>query len=204
MGGGDHPPYVPSATGFGDAHFGFKFAIETPAAWAVQLDWKAPLGYERAPTYFSDDSTDINVAEQTSNPKLGEGQQDVSGILHFGTTIGQRGFVQAAGGYTYRFEAPENLIVLSADADLRVTGPILVGGQYRGQLANTSDNPTRDSDLHQVRIISWTTDGPVRVVAPHHVGEERGPYRRVLRGHELQEHQARPSAGLPGEAMKQP
>jgi len=31
-----------------------------------------------------------------------------------------------------------------------VTGPILVGGQYRGQLAGEGDNPTRDSDRHLV------------------------------------------------------
>jgi len=133
MGGGDHPPYVPSATGFGDAHFGFKYALRSGrTASAIELNWKAPLGYERAPTYFSDDSTDINVAEQTNNPKLGEGQQDVSGILHFGTAIRHRGFAQAAGGYTYRFEAPEN------------------GGQYRGQISGQSGNPTRDSDRHLV------------------------------------------------------
>jgi hypothetical protein len=151
MGGGNHPPYVPSATGFGDAHFGFKYALRSGrTASAIELNWKAPLGYERAPTYFSDDSTDINIAEHTNNPKLGEGQQDVSGILHFGTAFGHRGFVQAAGGYTYRFEAPENLIVLSADVGFWVTGPILVGGQYRGQMAGESDNPTRDSDRHLV------------------------------------------------------
>lgn len=151
LGGGDHPPYVPSATGFGDAHFGFKYALKSgKTAAAFQVDWKAPLGYERAPTYFSDDSTDINIAEHTDNPKLGDGQQDVSGILHVGTAIGHKGFAQAAGGYTYRFEAPENLIVLSADVGWWVSGPLLIGGQYRGQLANQGDNPTRDSDRHLV------------------------------------------------------
>jgi hypothetical protein len=151
LGGGDHPPYVPSATGFGDAHFALKYAIKNGrSATAVELNWKAPLGYERAPTYFADDSTDINVAEHTDNPKLGEGQQDVSAILHYGTGIGSHAFVQAAGGYTYRFESPANLIVLSADVGYWITGPILIGGQYRGQLASEGDNPTRDSDLHQV------------------------------------------------------
>lgn len=153
LGGGDHPPYVPSATGFGDAHFALKYAIKNGrTAAAVEVNWKAPLGYERAPTYFSDDSTDINIAEHTDNPKLGDGQQDVTGILHVGTAIGHKGFVQGAGGYTYRFEAPENLIMLSADVGWWITGPILIGGQYRGQMAieGESHNPTRDSDRHLV------------------------------------------------------
>jgi len=151
LGGGDHPPYVPSATGFGDAHFALKYAVKNGrTATAIELNWKAPLGYERAPTYFSDSTTDINVAEQTGNPKLGEGQQDISGILHVGTGIGSHAFVQAAGGYTYRFEAPEDLIVFSAEVGYWITGPILIGGQYRGQIAMEGDNPTRDSDLHRV------------------------------------------------------
>jgi hypothetical protein len=157
LGGGDHPPYVPSATGFGDAHFALQYALSSGrSATAIEVNWKAPLGYERAPTYFADDSTDINIAEHTDNPRLGEGQQDVSAILHFGTGIGHRGFVQAAGGYTYRFEAPENLILMSADVGFWVTGPVLVGAQYRGQIANQGDNPTR-TWWDRWSCTAWTT-----------------------------------------------
>jgi hypothetical protein len=143
--------WLPTATGFGDGIFGFKYNLKNGrTAMALELDWKAPLGYERNPTYFGNDSIDINVAKQLNAPRQGEGQQDVSIALHVGTAIGSRGFVQGMGGYKYRFEDPSDQIVLAGDVGLWMGKTWLLGGMYRGQLASTGPNPTRDADLHRV------------------------------------------------------
>jgi hypothetical protein len=147
----DGNAYVPTVTGFGDAVFGFKLHLRNGArAAALEVDWKAPFGYERAPTYFADDTTDINRAKQLGEPRLGDGQQDVSAVLHMGSAIGSRGFAQVAGGYTYRFEDPADQIVLRADLGLWVSGDWMLAGRYRGQVAMSGDNDTRDPDRHLV------------------------------------------------------
>lgn len=149
--GPDDPNALPTATGFGDGVFGLKYNLKNGAtAMALELDWKAPLGYERNPTYFGHDSIDINVARQLDPPRLGEGQQDVSIALHAGTAIGSRGFVQGMGGYKYRFEEPSDQIVLAGDVGWWVGKTFMLGGIYRGQLASTGPNPTRDADRQLV------------------------------------------------------
>jgi hypothetical protein len=149
--GPDDPNALPTATGFGDGVFGLKFNLKNgPSAAAIELDWKAPLGYERSPTYFGDDSTDINIARQLDAPRLGEGQQDVTLALHLGSAIGSRGFVQAMGGYKYRFEEPADQIVLAGDLGLWMGTTWFLGGTYRGEIASEGGNPTRDADRHLV------------------------------------------------------
>jgi len=149
--GPDDPGALPTATGFGDGVFGLKFNLKNgPSAAAIELDWKAPLGYERSPTYFGNDTIDVNTARQLDPPRLGEGQQDVTLALHLGSAIGSRGFVQAMGGYKYRFEDPSDQIVLSGDLGLWMGKTWFLGGMYRGQLASEGDNPTRDADRHLV------------------------------------------------------
>jgi hypothetical protein len=149
--GATDPDALPTATGFADAVFGFKFNLRNgPSSAAIELDWKAPLGYERNPTYFGNDTIDVNQAKQLNAPRLGEGVQNVTLALHLGSGIGSRGFVQVAGGYMYRFEDPADLIVLSGDLGLWMGRTWFVGGLYQGQIAMEGDNPTRDADWHRV------------------------------------------------------
>lgn len=150
-GGASDPDALPTATGFGDAVFGLKFKLKNgTSAAAVELDWKAPLGYERNPTFFGDSTLDINRARQLVAPVLGEGQQDVMLALHLGSAIGSRGFVQVMGGYRYRFEEPADQIVMAGDVGLWMGRTWFLGGVYRGQLASEGDNPTRNADRHLV------------------------------------------------------
>ena len=137
---------VPTATGLGDVTVGFrwKLANERRAA-ALELDWKAPLGYEKdqflthadsveaGSTPANPDLLDENVAHQVGSPVLGDGQNDVTLSLQLGTALGQWGFLQAGGGYRYRFENPGNQVVGSADVGWWLARDLLVAGCYRGE-----------------------------------------------------------------------
>ena len=156
---------VPTASGLGDALIGFKWRIaDGRTAAALELDWKAPLGYERngffshadsvgaGDTNGDGDSLDVNKLKQLGSPVLGDGQQDITGSFLAGTAIGSRTFVQGSAGYRYRFEeAFTDQIVTSADVGIWFTHSLMLGGRYRGLfVAQKSANPTRDPERQLV------------------------------------------------------
>jgi hypothetical protein len=154
-------PQPPTATGFGDALVGLRFGLANGrTAMALELDWKAPLSYERDRSFsrqdsirFGDatgdgDSLDANLFRTGGEPRLGDGQQDLTLALHVGTALTSRGFVEASGGYRYRFEDPEDQIVVAADAGFWLSNRLLLGGRYLGEIAASegprlTDAPTR-------------------------------------------------------------
>lgn len=150
---------VPTATGLGDAVLGFKWRIANGrTAAAIELDWKAPLGYERnrffshadsvgaGDTNGDGDSLDVNRLNQLGSPVLGDGQQDITASFLAGTALGSRVFVEGSAGYRYRFEeAYTDQFVAGADLGIWFTHTLMIGGRYRGLfVAQKSDNPTRD------------------------------------------------------------
>lgn len=148
--GGSQPPFLNTTTAFGDAHFGILLPIKKGATpISLELDWKTPFGYDRDPTFFTENDTiDMNAYSQSIPPALGDGQMDLSGLLHAGWSLGSRGWWQAGAGYTYRMEAPGDRIDLRSDIGLWLTSSIMVTGRYRGGLAMEGDNPTRDATRH--------------------------------------------------------
>jgi hypothetical protein len=152
----------PTQTGLGDGVFGLRYRLANGRAGAaLELDWKVPLSYERdgmlthadsvrAGDVSGDgDSLDANAVRQLGSPVLGDGQQDLTLTLLLGTAM-SRGFVQAGGGYKYRFEEPQDQIVLSADVGYWVTSTLLLAGRYRGVMASEGERTTDDPDLHRV------------------------------------------------------
>jgi hypothetical protein len=150
-------------TGLGDAQIGFRYKIFSgSAAAAFQVDWKAPLSYERSgflthadsvaagDASGDGDSLDANVARQLGSPVLGDGQQDVTFSLLYGGPLTKSGFFQVTGGYKYRFEKPKDQIVLAADVGYWVTGSILLAGRYQGEMAGNGDRPTDEPDVQRV------------------------------------------------------
>jgi hypothetical protein len=121
-------------TGLSDLRAALKVMLmDGPSALAFEVEWKAPLGYNR----------------QTF-PRLGDGQQDISGLVHFGASMPRfNGFVQAAGGYRYRFEDPEDEIRGSIDLGVWIGPSILVAGRYDAAFA-LQETPTGDAYAHQV------------------------------------------------------
>ena len=153
---------LPTQAGLGDALVGLRYRIARGStAAAIEVDWKAPLGYERdrflthadsvaAGDISGDgDSLDANAARQLGSPVLGDGNQNVIVSLLLGTTL-PRGFVQIAGGYEYRFEEPKDQIVMAADVGFWLTRSLLLAGRYQGEMAGDGVRPTDDPDLHLV------------------------------------------------------
>jgi hypothetical protein len=160
--GGERVP--PTVTGLGDAVVGLRYRIANGRTGAaLELDWKAPLSYERSrffPVTRADsiaagdtdgdgDSLNLSVVRHLGSPVLGDGQSDVALKLHLGTAI-PRGFLQASGGYRYRFESPKDQVVLSADLGVWLTRSLLLAGRYEGEIAGQGDRPADEPDRHRV------------------------------------------------------
>jgi hypothetical protein len=158
-------PDPPSATGFADGLLGFRYNLSNASrAISVELDWRPPLGYKRN-HYLSHadsvlagdrngdgDSLDFNVVREVGQPTLGEGVQDLSLVVHVGSTFpGWKAFAQASGGYRYRFEDFADQIVASADIGMWLTHTVMLSANYVGEIAmGEGDNPTLDPDRHLV------------------------------------------------------
>jgi hypothetical protein len=132
-------PYQITQAALTDVTLGMRWRLMNGArGLAAEVDWTAPLGYDR----------------ETSFGLLGDGRQRLGGSLACGTAIGHGGFVQASGGYLYRFErfgqdsfaAPNyyatkssgSFFTTSADAGWWVGKSLLVGGRYAGQTVTAS------------------------------------------------------------------
>ena len=147
-----------ATTGFGDGLLALRYNIRNGrSAMALQLDWRPPLGYQRDLNLSPDDSLacgdsngdgdslDTNCARQTGKVVLGDGVQVVTLALHAGTALPfAAGFMQASGGYRYRFEDPVDQIVASGDVGWWVGPNVLLAGHYAAEFA--ADNPDRGTD----------------------------------------------------------
>lgn len=155
-------PALPTATGFADALIGFKYRLANGGtAAALELGWRPPLSYERnlflthqdsircGDADGDGDSLDANCVRQTGEARLGDGINDVSLALHLGSAITSRGFVQASGGYRYRFEDPDDQVVVTADAGVWITRSLLLAGQYVGEFASTNSERLTDKISRQ-------------------------------------------------------
>lgn len=147
---------LPTATGLSDALFGLRYAlVHGSRAAALQVEWKAPLSYERRRVFattqdasFALTANDANIERQVARPGLGDGQNDVTSTLQIGTSI-PRGFLQIAGGYRYRFDAPGDQMVADADLGLWVRSNVMLAGRYQGQIAlEDGERATEDPDRH--------------------------------------------------------
>ena len=150
-----------TATGLGDALIGLRLPVTNgKVGAAIEIVWKAPLGYDRS-QYLTradsiaagdnngdGDSLDANAARQLGSPVLGDGQQDISFQLHLGMPA-PRGFLQVSGGYKLRFETPQDQIVLGADLGMWMTRSLMLAGRYQGQMASDGDRPTDEADFHR-------------------------------------------------------
>ncbi|MBI5710209.1 MAG: hypothetical protein HZC42_07900 [Candidatus Eisenbacteria bacterium] len=133
-----------TSTGLANLQFGLRYALAQGAtAAAVQLDWDAPLGYDRNASL------------------LGDGLQQLTASLQLGTAIAKRGFVEAGAGYGYRFlsvtqngktEAAKqdwaNVVTASADLGLWLTRSVLLGGRYGGTITTSHGDLFAERNLH--------------------------------------------------------
>jgi hypothetical protein len=180
-------------TGLGDATVGFRYRLANAAsAFAIELDWKAPLGYNRhllathqdsircGDASGNGDSLRQDCLRQTVAPRLGEGQQDVSLLLRAGYAfVPLRAYVDLSGGYRYRFDAPADQIVGGAEVGFWLTRMLMVGGRYQGEIAAGSGNlPIDEIDRHLVGpLLIYRVDDNLDVqVSSMHTASAKNAY----------------------------
>jgi hypothetical protein len=120
------------------------------SAAAIEADWITPMGYDRHLT-----------------PSLGDGQQSLGAKLDWGMGLGKRGFVQASGGYRYRFleigkrgtvdtladDATaqwSDQALMSADLGLWVSHAVMIAGRYQGRTTLTNGPQAADEKVQLV------------------------------------------------------
>lgn len=159
-----------TATGAGDLLLGLRYRLlgrgaGSRSVMSLEVGWKAPLGYDAGvrhnrarlvqldttivESYAPWDSA--NVVRQLAAPRLGEGQQDLQGVLLFGLALPQwNGFVQGTAGYRYRFDEPNDQIVLGAGLGWWLTKRLLISGHYDGTVAMNEDEFEADGYQEQL------------------------------------------------------
>jgi len=127
--------FLPTQTGLSDALIGFKYQLKDGStAAALEADWKAPLAYDRE--LF---------------PALGDGQQDIGGVLHLGAALDRLNtFLEVSGGYLYRFETPPDEVRGLVDLGSWLGPSVLVSGHYEYFTTVGADTPLEESSAHIV------------------------------------------------------
>jgi hypothetical protein len=136
-------------TGVSDLQLGMRIKMaEGHQAAALEIDWYAPVGYNRkylltAGQIASADAgecanltgTDsINCVRQLAPARLGSGEQEVSAAIHWGTSVKRfNGFFQASQGYLYRGDLAGQAL-FTADLGFWIGRSVLVAGRYRGAI----------------------------------------------------------------------
>jgi hypothetical protein len=137
-------------TGMSDLRLGLRYKIaDGPNALALEADWKAPLGYDRHGLSEPDSATAVR---QQSPPRLGDGQQDITAALHYGTVLKRlHGFLQLAHGFRWRAEDPASQAVFGADLGFWLRPSLLLVGRYRGGLdVGPGKTDADETDFHLV------------------------------------------------------
>lgn len=146
-----------TSTGLSNLLFGLRWGLQQGgSALALELDWQAPLGYDRRESLLGG---------------LTGGLPQLSGSLLFGRGFGRSVFLQAGAGYAYRFlsivpkqdtppaETTRMTVPLSADLGWWIGRSLLIGGRYQGQVTAGHGELLPPQDVHLVGpVLVWRVD----------------------------------------------
>lgn len=153
---------VPTHSGLSQLDLGLHYNIMNGnRAMALEAGWHAPAGYDRK-----------------LNPALGDGRQELYGRLNWGSTLGQRGFLELSGGGSYRFHKfgsgdssskkdprlTTNVYYdFGADMGLWFGHSLMIGGRYLGRMLGSTNGRGTASNVHQI--------GPIRLAGKDQLEE---------------------------------
>lgn len=174
-----------TATGLQDAMVGMRLNLVNGASAAsVQIDWTAPLGYDRKRGFYGQLLGDgVLYVDSLGNLQTPDGLQQLAGRLDVGTALMGRGFFQGSIGYGYRYysfgkreKTVEDLrerddagnvlrihtgsglwsthLLASADLGVWVNRSVLVGGRYRGTTTGSQGPLMRETSQHLAGAIA--------------------------------------------------
>jgi hypothetical protein len=150
-------------TGISDVELGLRLKMaEGATAAALELSWYAPAGYNSkyllspGALAYADASDcagltgadSVNCARQLAAPRLGAGEQEVSAVIHWGTSVKRwNGFLQLSNGYLHRGQLAGQAL-LTADLGFWLGSSVLVAGRYRGAI-DVGRGPTLADDMEE-------------------------------------------------------
>jgi hypothetical protein len=138
------PAALNTKTAFATFDLGLRYRLSNGAtASAIEARWELPGGYDRATMWA-----------------IGDGRQQLSGAFLFGTALGKKGFVDLAGGLSYRYLSlsPSDAdkkdplrtsmaqTIGSADIGWWLTHTFMLAGNYRGKMLISSNSTAQPSD----------------------------------------------------------
>ena len=145
---------VPTETGFSVVELGVHYKIANgDRALALEGIWQAPAGYNR----------ELSLG-------LGDGRQQFSALLHGGSTLGSKGFMEASGGASYRFFSLDNPTTgdprkttnvyadFGAELGYWLTHSVLLGGRYQGRILASTTGEGGPGNVHTVGPMVLTGD----------------------------------------------
>jgi hypothetical protein len=156
-----HDDVDKTATGLGDMTAGLKWRLKGKGNNVVsfEADWMGPLGYESTVRLTQAQITaydttiakglspgdSANFMRQVAGPHIGEGNQNLQGLLRVGMAFPDiNAFLDVAGGYRYRYDAPADQILLGANYGMWFGKQWLVVGTYTGMIASGSGETKAD------------------------------------------------------------
>jgi hypothetical protein len=159
-------------TGVGDVELYVKYRLTPDALWRFvatpELHLKIPTGYERPAGTFADDDFNEGVADDVT---LGDGQLDVTGLMHFGVIPHPRWFNRLSLGLRLRLFGPGPQFLASYKTGVRIGSFLIPYGEIalthtfiEGKTVGTTfattrpETPAAEFTADDLLMLEWRPD----------------------------------------------
>jgi len=160
------------ATGVGDVQIYVKYRITPDTIWRFvatpELHLKIPTGYTRPAGTFQDDDFTEGVADDVT---IGDGQLDVTGLMHFGLIPHPRWFNRLSVGFRLRLFGPGPQVIASYKTGVRIGTFLIPYGEIalthtvaKGKTVGTTfatanpEIPAAEFTADDLLLLEWRPD----------------------------------------------
>ncbi|MCO4770783.1 MAG: hypothetical protein KDA24_12195 [Deltaproteobacteria bacterium] len=159
-------------TGVGDVQLYVKYRLTPDTLWRFvatpELHLKIPTGYERPAGTFDDDEFEEGVADDVT---LGDGQLDITGLMHFGLIPHPRWFNRLSVGFRLRLFGPGPQVIASYKTGVRIGTFLIPYGEIalthtvaEGKAVGTTfatdkpETPAAEFTADDLLLLEWRPD----------------------------------------------
>jgi len=159
-------------TGLGDIQLYARYRLTPDSLWRFvatpELHFKIPTGYERPAGTFSDDDFSEGVADDVT---LGDGQIDITALMHFGLIPHPRWFNRFSVGFRLRLFGPGQQVLASYKTGVRIGTFLIPYGELaithsvtEGKVVGTTfatnrpETPAAEFGADDLLLLEWRAD----------------------------------------------
>ena len=159
-------------TGVGDVQLYVKYRLTPNKLWRFvatpELHLKIPTGYERPVGTFADDDFTEGVADDVT---IGDGQLDITGLMHFGLIPHPRWFNRFSVGFRLRLFGPGPQVLGSYKTGVRIGDFLIPYGEIsithtvlEGKVVGTTfatdkpETPAAEFTADDLLLLEWRPD----------------------------------------------